>query len=162
MKHPLSRSIAGTRCCSAPSAVVCESNDAHRRGGHRVTASTIPLCVVPRAGATSPEALHRYLTEHGARPWSRHPGVVRLGVERPHGICERCLPHAASRSAATGSWAHGLRGRSAVRPTLTRPRPTVSGDAGERDGLEGAPAARRERTVCWIGPHAPNMSGRMS
>ena len=42
---------------------------------------TFALCFVPRAGAASAEAFHRYLTEHVARPWSGHPGVLRLRVE---------------------------------------------------------------------------------
>lgn len=42
---------------------------------------TFVLCFVPRSGAASAEAFHRYLTEHVARPWSRHPGVMRLRVE---------------------------------------------------------------------------------
>ena len=42
---------------------------------------TFALCFVPRAGAASAEAFHRYLTEHVARPWSAHPGVMRLRVE---------------------------------------------------------------------------------
>jgi hypothetical protein len=42
---------------------------------------TFALCLVPRAGGASAEAFHRYLTEHVARPWSRHPGVMRLRVE---------------------------------------------------------------------------------
>lgn len=42
---------------------------------------TFVLCFVPRAGAASPEAFHRYLTEHVARPWSEHPDVLRLRVE---------------------------------------------------------------------------------
>lgn len=42
---------------------------------------TFALCFVPRAGAAPAEAFHRYLTEHVARPWSTHPGVMRLRVE---------------------------------------------------------------------------------
>ncbi|GAA3740090.1 hypothetical protein GCM10022205_27960 [Spinactinospora alkalitolerans] len=42
---------------------------------------TFVLCFVSRAGATSAETFHRYLTEHVARPWSGHPGVMRLRVE---------------------------------------------------------------------------------
>jgi hypothetical protein len=42
---------------------------------------TFALCFVPRAGAASAEAFHRYLIEHVARPWSGHPGVIRLRVE---------------------------------------------------------------------------------
>ncbi|WP_207757672.1 ethyl tert-butyl ether degradation protein EthD [Nonomuraea cypriaca] len=42
---------------------------------------TFVLCFVPRARAASAEAFHRYLSEHVARPWSRHPGVMRLRVE---------------------------------------------------------------------------------
>ncbi len=42
---------------------------------------TFALCFVPRAGTESPEEFHRYLTEDVARPWSEHPGVLRLRVE---------------------------------------------------------------------------------
>jgi hypothetical protein len=42
---------------------------------------TFALCLVPRAGAASTEAFHRYLTEHVAHPWSADPGVMRLRVE---------------------------------------------------------------------------------
>lgn len=42
---------------------------------------TFVLCFVPRAGATSAEEFHHYLTEHVAHPWSEHPGVMRLRVE---------------------------------------------------------------------------------
>jgi hypothetical protein len=42
---------------------------------------TFALCFVPRAGAASAEMFHRYLMEHVARPWSGHPGVMRLRVE---------------------------------------------------------------------------------
>ncbi|WP_460959633.1 hypothetical protein [Parasphingorhabdus pacifica] len=42
---------------------------------------TFVLCFVPREGAVSPEEVHRYLTEHVARPWSEHPDVLRLRVE---------------------------------------------------------------------------------
>lgn len=42
---------------------------------------TFVLCFVPQAGAVSTEAFHRHLTEQVARPWSRHPGVMRLRVE---------------------------------------------------------------------------------
>lgn len=39
------------------------------------------LCFVPRAEAAPADAFHRYLTEHVARPWSEHSGVMRLRVE---------------------------------------------------------------------------------
>ncbi|MGW0732359.1 hypothetical protein [Streptomyces sp. NPDC002851] len=42
---------------------------------------TFALCFVPRVGAASAEAFHHHLTEHVARPWSEHPGVMRLRVE---------------------------------------------------------------------------------
>lgn len=42
---------------------------------------TFVLCFVPRAKTTSAEAFHRYLIEQVARPWSRHPDVLRLRVE---------------------------------------------------------------------------------
>jgi hypothetical protein len=42
---------------------------------------TFVLCFVPRGAAASAESLHRYLAEHIARPWSGHPGVMRLRVE---------------------------------------------------------------------------------
>ncbi|NKE60770.1 ethyl tert-butyl ether degradation protein EthD [Lentzea sp. PSKA42] len=42
---------------------------------------TFVLCFVPRTGAASVEAFHRYLTEHIARPWSGHPDVMRVRVE---------------------------------------------------------------------------------
>ncbi|MEU4685597.1 hypothetical protein [Streptomyces xinghaiensis] len=42
---------------------------------------TFVLCFVPRAGAAPAEAFHRHLTERLARPWSGHPGVLRLRVE---------------------------------------------------------------------------------
>jgi hypothetical protein len=42
---------------------------------------TFMLGFVPRAGTASPEQFHRYLSESGARPWSRHPGVMRLREE---------------------------------------------------------------------------------
>jgi hypothetical protein len=54
-------------------------NDPAMQG--RPPVPTFALCFVPRAGAASAEAFHRYLTEHVARPWSGHPGVMRLRVE---------------------------------------------------------------------------------
>ncbi|RWM87439.1 MAG: ethyl tert-butyl ether degradation protein EthD [Mesorhizobium sp.] len=44
-------------------------------------APTFVLCFVSGAGTTSTNAFHSYLTEHVARPWSGHPGVMRLRVE---------------------------------------------------------------------------------
>lgn len=44
----------------------------------------VPIFVlgfVPRAGTASVKAFHRYLTEHIARPWSRHSDVLRLRIE---------------------------------------------------------------------------------
>ncbi|MBN1239312.1 MAG: ethyl tert-butyl ether degradation protein EthD [Gammaproteobacteria bacterium] len=42
---------------------------------------TFAVCFVARAGASSTEAFHRYLTTHIAPLWSEHPGVMRLRVE---------------------------------------------------------------------------------
>lgn len=42
---------------------------------------TFALCFVPGAGAASAEVFHRHLAEHVARPWSGHPGVMRVRVE---------------------------------------------------------------------------------
>ncbi|MGP4024020.1 ethyl tert-butyl ether degradation protein EthD [Actinomadura sp. 3N407] len=45
------------------------------------SAPTFVLCFVPRANAASPDAFHRHLIQHVARPWSEHPDVMRLRVE---------------------------------------------------------------------------------
>ncbi|MFD0903439.1 ethyl tert-butyl ether degradation protein EthD [Actinomadura sediminis] len=44
-------------------------------------APTFVLCFAPRTEAAPVEAFHRHLTERVARPWSEHPGVLRLRVE---------------------------------------------------------------------------------
>lgn len=44
-------------------------------------ASTFAICFAPRVRAAPVEAAHRYLAEHVARPWSRHPDVLRLRIE---------------------------------------------------------------------------------
>jgi hypothetical protein len=42
---------------------------------------TFAICFVPREASASIDDFHRYLTDHVARSWSAHPGVMRLRVE---------------------------------------------------------------------------------